>query len=257
MPVLSPGNGVESPLHRVDTRAKMLISVLASLLTVVLNSAAGQLVLFACSALYALSMRRFKLLAAAYLIVALMLCVAGGCAALIHEFVPRMPATPPDAMLIPFLRLAIMVNVILPLAFSSRIQSLLTALKSLKLPFVLYIPLAVTIRFIPTFLFDMRQIAEALRIRGYRLGFKQCALHPVLCLRFVTVPLLFRSLKTSEDLGVAAELKGLGATGSLKPYRVLHWRRSDSLLMLAVLLACAAALACHHYLGVPVNGGMR
>ena len=257
MRVSSLNNDVESPLHRVDTRAKAMISVLASILTIALNSVEGQLVLLACSAVYALSMRRFKLMVIAYIVVVFMLLIASGCAALIHYLIPRMPDAPLNAMAVPFLRVAVMVNVVLPLAFTSRIQSLLTTLKSLRLPFFLYIPLAVMIRFIPTFFFDMRQIAEALRVRGYKLGFTQLVLHPVLCLRFITVPLLFRSLKTSEDLGVAAELKGLGASGALHPYRVLHWKHSDSLLILAALLACLAALVCHYYLGTPPSGGMR
>jgi len=35
---------------------------------------------------------------------------------------------------------------------------------------------------------------------------------PLLCARLILAPILFRALKSSETLGVASELKGLGTT---------------------------------------------
>lgn len=233
----------------LDARAKIAVSVLASVMTVVLASPPAQAVLFAFSAAYALGMRRPRLLLVCYGIVALMLLLALGCAALIRMVAPAMPPVTFGTMLVPFLRLLVMVNVVLPMAFATRLQALLNSLKSFRLPFCLYIPLAVMIRFIPTFVADMRQIAEALRIRGYSLSWKQFLLHPVLTLRFVSVPLLFRSLKASEDLGVAAELKGLGAGRTLRPYRQPVWRRRDTLLVALALTAAGLAVICNIWLG--------
>ena len=240
---------IETYAATADARAKIAVSVLASVMTILLSSPEGQLVLFAFSALYALSMRRPWLLLACYGIVTLLLVLALGCAALVRMAAPSMPPVSPGTMLVPFLRLVVMVNVILPLAFATRLQSLLGSLKSFRLPFCLYIPLAVMVRFIPTFVEDIRQIAEALRIRGYRLSWKQFLLHPVLTVRFVSVPLLFRSLKASEDLGIAAELKGLDAGRTMRPYAVPAWRRRDSILVLAALGVAALAFACNMTFG--------
>lgn len=238
----------------LDARAKIAVSILASVMTIVLVAPEAQTVLFAFSAAYALSMRRPWLVLACYGIVVTMLLIALGCAALVRLMFPAMPSYGVGTMLVPFLRLLVMVNVILPLAFSTRLQSLLCSLKSFRLSFYLYIPLAVMLRFIPTFVEDMKQIAEALRIRGYRLSFKQFLRHPVLTLRFVSVPLLFRSLKASEDLGIAAELKGLGAGRVLKPYRVPVWQRRDTFLVGAALAVAGLALACNVMFGA---GAMR
>jgi energy-coupling factor transport system permease protein len=232
-----------------DARAGIALGVLASVMTVSLASPEAQAVLCVFSGLYALGMRRPWLVLACYAIIAAMLVLALGCAALLRAFAPSMPAVPPGSLLVPFLRLAVMANVILPLAFATRLQSLLGSLKSFRLPFFLYIPLAVMIRFIPSFIADMKQIAEALRIRGYRLSWKQCLLHPALTARVVTVPLLFRALKASEDLGVAAELKGMGPGRSLRPYKSAVWRRSDSFLVLAAVAVAAAALLCDAFFG--------
>lgn len=248
------------PLALFDVRAKILVSLAASCTAIFLSHPLGQITLAALSLVYALGMRRPKLLLCAYLICIAMMFIATGCSLLVAA-VTGLPAATLSGMSVPFLRLAVSLNVLLPLAFCTPLQSMLTALKSIRLPFFLYIPLAVMIRYIPTFVADFKQISEALKIRGYNLSFRQLTRHPLLSLRFITSPLLFRSLKTSEDLGIAAELKGLGAGRKLRPYRALVWQRRDSLLVGLALLACLAALAVA--LAAPENlfgampGGMR
>ena len=222
-------------LHAADTRAKMFVSLLASVATVALSGVEPQMVLFGMSLVYALGMRQFRSL-----------------------LIPSMPAFSAVSLVVPFLRMATMLNVILPLAFSCRVQSLLTALKSLRLPFCLYLPAAVMIRFIPTFLHDAKQVSETLRIRGWRMTPWNAFRHPVLLIRLVFTPLLFRSLKTSEELGIAAELKGLGYGEGMRPYRKLVWKASDTWLLVAACLVAAAAVLCQHAVGwAPLEGGMR
>lgn len=240
-------------LTRADTRAKVAVSILASFVTVFVATPEAQVLLFLSSAAYALGIRRPGLLLVSYAVVTAMLLMAYGFAMLVRWFAPAMPPVSIGTMLAPFLRLLVMVNVILPLAFSTRIQSLLGSLKSFRLPFCLYIPMAVMIRFIPTFIFDMKQIAEALKIRGFSLTPKQFFLHPVLCLRVLSVPLIFRSLKTSEDLGIAAELKGLSASRRHVPYRRPTWSGSDTLLIAAALTVAVLAVLCNSWLGTSVK----
>ena len=53
-------------LHAVDTRAKMFVSLLASVATVALSAVEPQMVLFGMSLVYALGMRRFRILLIGY-----------------------------------------------------------------------------------------------------------------------------------------------------------------------------------------------
>ena len=206
-------------LHAADTRAKMFVSLLASVATVALSGVEPQMVLFGMSLVYALGMRQFRILLIGYAVLVGMSLLAMGC------------------------------------AFG---MSLLTALKSLRLPFCLYLPAAVMIRFIPTFLHDAKQVSETLRIRGWRMTPWNAFRHPVLLIRLVFTPLLFRSLKTSEELGIAAELKGLGYGEGMRPYRKLVWKASDTWLLVAACLVAAAAVLCQHAVGwAPLEGGMR
>ena len=236
-------------LHAADTRAKMFVSLLASVATVALSGVEPQMVLFGMSLVYALGMRQFRILLIGYAVLVGMSLLAMGCAFGMSLLIPSMPAFSAVSLVVPFLRMATMLNVILPLAFSCRVQSLLTAQKSLRLPFCLYLPAAVMIRFIPTFLHDAKQVSETLRIRGWRMTPWNAFRHPAL---------LFRSLKTSEELGIAAELKGLGYGEGMRPYRKLVWKASDTWLLVAACLVAAAAVLCQHAVGwAPLEGGMR
>ena len=245
-------------LHAVDTRAKMFVSLLASVATVALFAVEPQMVLFGMSLVYALGMRRFRILLIGYAVLVGMSLLAMGCAFGMSLLIPSMPPFSAVSLVVPFLRMATMLNVILPLAFSCRVQSLLTSLKSLHLPFCLYLPAAVMIRFIPTFLHDVKQVSETLRIRGWRMTPWNAFRHPVLMIRLVFTPLLFRSLKTSEELGIAAELKGLGYGEGMRPYRKLVWKASDTWLLIAACLVAVAAVLCQNAVGwAPLEGGMR
>lgn len=241
---------------QIDARARMFVSLLASVITIVISSFEGQAVLFAASLLYVLSIRRYKAVCIAYAFMAVMMVIAVLCTYCLTRFVPAMPFTF-AAVAVPFMRGMVMMNVVLPLALTCRIQDLLTALKGLKLPFCIYIPAAVMIRFIPTFIHDIKQVAETLKIRGYELSFRQMCLHPLLMLRLLFAPLLFRSLRTSEELGMAAELKGLDSQSVFVPYRKIVWTNKDSLLVAAALSASVFALYVHCEFGTVLKVGMH
>lgn len=228
----------------LDVRSRMVVTLLASAVTVAISSFEGQMVLFVSSLFYVLSIRRWRALAIAYMAMMLMMGIAALFTWGISLVMPSMPFLP-DRLAVPFLRGAVMLNVVLPLALTCRIQALLTALKGLHLPFCIYIPGAVMIRFIPTFMNDIRQVAETLKIRGYHLGPGEMFRHPLMMLRLLFTPLLFRSLRTSEELGIAAELKGLEAGGRFIPFRRSVWTVRDTLLVLLAMAVFAAALYCH------------
>ena len=234
----------DSTAGTFDVRSRMFVTLLSSIVTIAVSSLEGQVVLFAFSLLYAICVCRLRILVMSYAAMAFMMGVAALFSWSISRFAPSMPFSP-ESLSVPFLRGAVMLNVVLALALTCRIQELLTALKGLRLPFCLYIPGAVMIRFIPTFMNDMKQVAETLKIRGYNFGLKEMFRHPLMMLRLLFTPLLFRSLRTSEELGIAAELKGLEESGRFVPFRPSSWSWRDTLLVLLAFLVSAVALYCH------------
>lgn len=260
-----PGQNVLSGVHprpedgngqSFDVRSRMFVTLFSSIVTIAVSSFEGQAVLFAASFLYVLSVRRYRAVAISYAAMLGMMTLAAFFTWGISRLVPSMPFSF-RSLAVPYLRGAVMLNVILPLALTCRIQELLTALKGLHLPFCIYIPGAVMIRFIPTFMHDIRQVSETLRIRGYDLGFGEMFRHPLMMLRLLFTPLLFRSLRTSEELAVAAELKGLEAGGRFVPFRSPVWRRRDTMLVLLALAAALLALYCQFRWGASAVPAMR
>ena len=246
------------PAQGLDARSRMAVSLLASVATIALAAPEAQLMLYAMSLLYALTMRNIRMLLIAYLALLFMAALAFACAQGLHALVPALPAVDFTSMLVPFLRLAVMINVVLPLAFASRVQNLLKALQCLRLPFCIYLPATVMIRFIPTFTQDIRQVCDTMKLRGFRLSPQNCLLHPVLVFRFLFIPLLFRSLRSSEELGIAAEFKGMRAATARRrsrPYRATRWTRRDTLFVLAALAVIGTATLCQLTLSDIPPGG--
>ncbi len=244
-------------LPKVDARAKLALSVVAAIGSLVVSNIQGQLLLCGFSMCYALALRKPKALLWAYLFFTLMCGMAMGCMWIMGQFMPSLNKAGFTGLVVPFLRMLTMLHVVLPMALSTRVQDLLNALRGMRLPFCIYLPAAVVVRFIPTFLADVQQVTESLRLRGYRLSPWGITRHPVQSMRLLFTPLLFRSLRTSEDLGIAAELKGLGYGKTMTPYKTCHWALRDTLLLIAACAALGTALALQIHLGGTSLGGMR
>lgn len=247
--------GEKKGLEKINTLTKIMISFLASIFTIVYSTPEGLLCLFFFSLLYALFLPEPKIILYAYVFTLCMFTIATTFAYVLSLAGP-IPFSV-TGMINPFLRLLVMLHVILPLACSTRIQDILTSLKSLRLPFFIYLPSAVMIRFIPTFMSDVKQVAETLKIRGYALSVLETTRHPITMIRLLFTPLLFRSLRSSEDLGIAAELKGMNAQTKITKYRTEPWHKKDTLLLCLVLLVFALSVFVEVYLGTPLSGGHK
>lgn len=200
----------ETVVKRLDARTKFGVTALTALMTLVCGGLLSQLVLFGATLAYVLLLKRPALVALLYALTVAMMALATVCAWLIETWVPGMGGLTAKSLVVPFLRGASMMNVVTVLALSTRVEDLLRTLERLRLPFVAFLPAVVMLRFIPTFTNDIRQVWETLRIRGWPMGPGMVALHPFLVTRLVLIPILFRALKSSETLGIASELKGLG-----------------------------------------------
>ncbi|MGN0901848.1 MAG: energy-coupling factor transporter transmembrane component T family protein, partial [Succinivibrio sp.] len=128
-------------------------------------------------------------------------------------------------------------NAVLPLTLTIRVQHLLTTLSNMHLPFIIYLPGAVMIRFVPSFIKDIKQIFESMKIRGFEFTVKNIFFHPILLIRMSFSPLVFMALRSSEDLGIACELKGIGNHSQVNMKKQsLHTK--DYALMATVLVIC-------------------
>ena len=197
-------------IQALDVRTKMLFCILGSVTVVFIQSWYPLTILCAASFVYVLAHKRFSIVLVAYLAVGLMCMIAFASTRVMFLFMPTMGEMGLGPFLNPFLRVLILLNLVLSLAMSSRVQEVLTVLKSLHLPLCIYLPSTVMIRFIPSFINDVRLIRESLKIKGYSINPLTLTLHPALALRLLFAPIVFRALRSSDELAVAAELKGVG-----------------------------------------------
>ena len=235
-------------MRRVDARTKLLITLAAAMLTVACSGLVSELILFAATLFYALLIRRAALMAVLYLLMLIMMMFAAGCALLLEKWLPGMGGLSVKSLVIPFLRGLSMMNVVFALALTTRVEDLLATLERLHLPFCLFLPTAVMLRFIPTFANDIRQVWETLRIKGWPLGPVMLTCRPVLSTRLILAPILFRALKSSETLGVASELKGLGIRRGTVRTDARTMTSLDARLISATILTAALTIAAEIFL---------
>ncbi len=245
------------PVLTLDVRSRMFICLLASASVIFFK---GQVALFFLTAItffYALfSVRRSQLLGVCYLAAAVMWAISICFVYILQIVFKDMPMSDFVAVLIPFLRSLVMLNTVLALALTSRVQILLAALKGLRLPIWFYIPTVVVIRFIPDFIRDIKQISETLRIRGYNLNPVFLLRHPVLSVRLLLAPMLFRALRSADELAIAAELKGIRHDVKMVSYRPTSFGRNDLVALFVVVAVICAGVALEMSFPAPPKGGM-
>jgi energy-coupling factor transport system permease protein len=241
-------------VHRLDVRTKMGMAVLASVAVLMINHPVPLGVSAAVAALYALSLKRYRIVFILHALLAAMGAAAVAMMAGVHALWPQTESLDLITVVVPFLRTLVVINVSLALALSSSAQSLMATLKTVRLPFSIYVPLAVMIRFVPAFIEDVRQIAECMRTRGHSVTAAAVIARPGLTIRLLLMPMLFRSLRSADELGIAAELKGLGAATRLTAMRALRFHRSDLLAAVLTFSVLAAAIALQVILGDGLGG---
>ena len=90
------------------------------------------------------------------------------------------------------------------LAFTTTdISELVTAFQKLKIPNVIITPLIVMFRFFPTLFLELKAIRDAMRLKGIEKN-------PIKLLEYVYAPVLFNSVRLSEELNISGAARGLG-----------------------------------------------
>lgn len=186
---------------RLDARLKLVLCAGVSVAAIIFSSACSLFVLLCGATALALGATSLRTVCFAWLASTLMMLMTTGFSWGLSHFVPGMFSWDILRLSVPYLRMLIAVMLLLSLALSTPVHTVLEKLSSLRLPGLLAIPLSVAIRFIPTFIDDCKQIRDVARLRPRR-GL-------LAVWRGLVVPLVFRMLASADDLAVAAELKGV------------------------------------------------
>lgn len=85
----------------------------------------------------------------------------------------------------------------------------ISAMQTMKFPNAVAIPFIVILRYMPTLREDYGYLKDSLKIRGIRTSGIEFFIHPIRSLEFMIVPILFRSIRVTEELSTSVLLRGI------------------------------------------------
>lgn len=241
----------------LDIRTRVLISLLVSGVAIALGGTGPLLALGALSLAYVLlSTRRYRVVLVAYLAVAAMMSLTVAIIWVTFRLSEALAAGTSwekgvaalrPALLgnfhTPFLRMVPSINALLAVGLNFSVQRFVGAMKSVRLPRVVFLPLMVFCRFVPEFVDVIRQLRDAVRMRGFSVSFGAALLHPAQTLRLTAVPLVVRTLRMADHLSVAAEMKRVGYARRPTQLRALRLTWRDAAVSAAAALLLGGLLA--------------
>ncbi len=106
---------------------------------------------------------------------------------------------------------------IFPVLFTASLLSeyspgeIAAGLTKMKMGRIILLPFIVALRFIPTLRVEMKQILDAMHLRNLSFRSGYGFIHPLKTIRNIFVPLMFRCLQISDELGASATTRGIDA----------------------------------------------
>ena len=98
--------------------------------------------------------------------------------------------------------------------------------------------LLVMLRFAPTVLLEFAEIKNAMRVRGLLGSLRQIVRHPMDTLEYAMVPMVFRSLKISDELSASAVVRGIEYPGKKESYYVSRIGGIDIIFSAGIIISC-------------------
>lgn len=109
----------------------------------------------------------------------------------------------------PVLRIWIVVHTVMALTVAVNLTELFRTVTVLPLPYVIKLPFLLIIRFLPSFVNESRLLTEAVKLRFAGRGTWGWCIRPVQAWRVLFMPVVVRIIRTSDELAMATELKGV------------------------------------------------
>lgn len=121
---------------------------------------------------------------------------------------------------------------------TSDVGSIISSMDYLKIPGAVSIPIAVIVRFFPSFMEERRHIKMAMKIRGIQTK------NPVKYLEYVAVPLLIISSNIADDIAKSAETKCIANPIVKTRYIQIGIKPVDFIYALTIMALVAGGWLC-------------
>lgn len=119
---------------------------------------------------------------------------------------------------------------------TTRISSLITAMQHLGIPQKITITLAAALRFIPTAFEELKNIRDAMKMRGINITLKNLLTRPGPVFEGAVIPLMLRSATIAEELSVSSITRGLDSDRKRTSIESLHFGLPDIIAVSGMLL---------------------
>ena len=121
------------------------------------------------------------------------------------------------------------------------ISEITTALERMHLPKGIILSIAVMFRYFPSIKDDLFIIIDAMKLKGLYTSKRAALIHPIRTMEFIIVPMLFKSLRTAEELSCAALVKGIENTGKKTSYFDVSIRAADVVFLFTAITLLTAS----------------
>ena len=144
-----------------------------------------------------------------------------------------MPGLAPVVFSITQIYPVFMIGVVFTASGGSRI---LYSLDALRLPKPFLIVTMIFLRFFPLLLKEIQTIYDGIKVRGIFPTPLHLIRHPFIAYECLVVPLTFRCLKLSNELAVAAEIRGIACLHKRTTVYQTKFRANDAITLFSLLL---------------------
>ncbi|MGI5900618.1 MAG: energy-coupling factor transporter transmembrane component T [Christensenellales bacterium] len=189
---------------KIDVRYKLLLFIFISIAAFIAKDLLYGSILFSVVAAITFCMGQWKIalrFIGLYLILSIVVMLSSYLPALLAGII---------------LMIALFVRMFLPLFFYARVfiatttvSETVTALYAVKMPRAFVITLAVAMRFFPTAKEELRQVRNAMHLRGIGFSFRNLITHPSLLLEGFMTPLMVRASTIADELSAASITRGI------------------------------------------------
>ncbi|QPK80429.1 energy-coupling factor transporter transmembrane protein EcfT [Corynebacterium lizhenjunii] len=108
-------------------------------------------------------------------------------------------------------------------------STLNSALRRMRLPAWVVIPVVVFVRIVPIIVTEARAIRDAMVLRGLQPGLRSWLAHPARAAAMLVIPLLGAVVRTGDELAASAMVRGLGAPVAPSTTVPLAFKLADAL----------------------------
>ena len=118
---------------------------------------------------------------------------------------------------------------------------LTAGIRKLHIPSQLQLIAIVMLRFTPTVFYEIKDVKEAMRVRGFLGSASTVIKKPIQTLEYAFVPLIMRTIKIADELAASASVRGIESPYKKESYFISKFQVLDYFMVILTLITTIIA----------------